>query len=308
MLSIEEEIRKAQEERSKLKSTLQTSKLDESRYDTSIQFGDDGEGSKKPKQKTAKNDGVGKMDDTRARVRSALNSYTAPKDIMDNLPIEEESSTRKKGVEEEDVFKDYKPKTIAEREDEYRARWRKRQLSPPRGVDVPGARSYRDVMIEQQLEREKDELVRKIQKQKREEETKARKSGKSGWDEGSEGQTDTRESDSSSSSREKWVLSVFKSNERIEGPMFLDTRKIISFGRDEKCDVPIAHASCSKRHATVQFKHTGGTLSPYITDLGSTNLTFLNSRKLEPQKAYAINAGDIVKFGGSTREYIFLRE
>jgi len=304
MLSIEEEIRKAQEERSKLKPSLRISDLD--RYDTSIQFGGDESEKKSKQQKTVKSDGVGKMDEARARVRSALNSYTAPKDIMDSLPNESQPSGNQAKSEEEDVFKEYKAKTVAEREDGYRARWRKRQFSPPRGVDVPGARSYRDIMMEQQLEREKDELIRKIQKQKREEETKARKSGKSGWDD--EGDARDRET-SSSSTREKWVLSVFKSNERIQDPILLDpVKKTIYFGRDDSCDVPIAHSSCSKKHASVQFRKTGGVLSPYVTDLGSTNFTFLNSRKVEAHKAYAINAGDVIKFGGSTREYVFLRE
>lgn len=74
----------------------------------------------------------------------ALSSYTAPKHLLESRP---------KADAKEDIdnvihfqcyfnminnslfmqpFQEFKRKTVAEREDEYRARWRKRKLSPPR--------------------------------------------------------------------------------------------------------------------------------------------------------------------------------
>ena len=43
-------------------------------------------------------------------------------------------------------------------------------------------------------------------------------------------------------------------------------------------------------------------------DLHSSNGTFLNGKRLEPNKYYEIWEKDIVKFGHSTRDYVFLTE
>lgn len=55
--------------------------------------------------------------------------------------------------------------TIAERESEYQAQRRDRQLSPERTdafEDKTPARSYKDIMLSQNLDREKDEVLKKI--------------------------------------------------------------------------------------------------------------------------------------------------
>uniref|UniRef100_A0A7S4T2H7 Uncharacterized protein n=1 Tax=Alexandrium monilatum TaxID=311494 RepID=A0A7S4T2H7_9DINO len=77
----------------------------------------------------------------------------------------------------DDPFKDTRSKTIADREDEYRAQRHRRMLSPPRAdpfadeTPAPELQTYKDVMIGQQLDKEKQEVMRKIQKQKEEEAT-----------------------------------------------------------------------------------------------------------------------------------------
>jgi pSer/pThr/pTyr-binding forkhead associated (FHA) protein len=42
-------------------------------------------------------------------------------------------------------------------------------------------------------------------------------------------------------------------------------------------------------------------------DLGSTNGTFLNGKRLESARFYELLPQDVVKFGESTREYVFIR-
>ena len=47
---------------------------------------------------------------------------------------------------------------------------------------------------------------------------------------------------------------------------------------------------------------------PYIIDLGSSNGTYLNNTRIEPQRYYELKEKDVVKFGYSTREYVLLHE
>jgi len=79
----------------------------------------------------------------------------------------------------DDPFKEHtQGKYIADREDEYRAKGRQRMLSPDRAdpfadsTPAPELSTYKDVMIGQQLDKEKREVLLKIQKQKEEEATR----------------------------------------------------------------------------------------------------------------------------------------
>ena len=47
---------------------------------------------------------------------------------------------------------------------------------------------------------------------------------------------------------------------------------------------------------------------PYLIDLGSANKTYLNGREIEDAKYYELKHKDCLKFAGSTREYVLLRE
>jgi len=42
-------------------------------------------------------------------------------------------------------------------------------------------------------------------------------------------------------------------------------------------------------------------------DLESTNGTFVNKKKLEPNKYYELNNYDMINFGMSTRDYILIK-
>lgn len=90
-------------------------------------------------------------------------------------------------------------------------------------------------------------------------------------------------------------------------------------GRERKiADIAIDHPSCSKQHAAFQFRlitsksdEIGKTIKqirPYIMDLGSANGTYLNNKKIEPQRYYELFEKDVLKFGYSSREYVLLHE
>ncbi|CAL5222736.1 g5143 [Coccomyxa viridis] len=112
------------------------------------------------------------MDEREQAVRSRLKTYTAPKSITSEIPLEEGS--------EEPAFK--RPGRITDREDDYRKRRLARMISPTRndafamGDQTPDAsvRTYADVMREQALARERDNTMQNIRdKQRREEEDAA---------------------------------------------------------------------------------------------------------------------------------------
>eukprot|EP00884_Botryococcus_braunii_P022437 jgi/Botrbrau1/8878/Bobra.50_2s0033.1 len=98
-----------------------------------------------------------------------LKSFTAPKELLQKLPVEDAS--------EGDGFK--RPNKIIDREDDYRRRRLERMISPARndafamGDKTPGAevRTYGDIIKAAQLERERDNTLKNIaDKKKREEE------------------------------------------------------------------------------------------------------------------------------------------
>eukprot|EP00042_Codosiga_hollandica_P036363 m.277337 g.277337 ORF g.277337 m.277337 type:complete len:62 (-) comp54872_c0_seq2:116-301(-) len=46
----------------------------------------------------------------------------------------------------------------------------------------------------------------------------------------------------------------------------------------------------------------------FLRVIVSTNGTFINGTKIEPQRYYELREKDVLKFGFSTREYVFLSE
>ena len=43
-------------------------------------------------------------------------------------------------------------------------------------------------------------------------------------------------------------------------------------------------------------------------DLESTNGTFLNSEKIEAARYYELKHGDVLKFAGSSRDYVIMKQ
>lgn len=80
-------------------------------------------------------------------------------------------------------------------------------------------------------------------------------------------------------------------------------------GRLPSCDVVLEHPSISRYHAIVQYR--GGTdgnetLSGlYLYDLGSTHGTLVNKNKIKAKTYYRLKDGFVIKFGGSSRLFIF---
>lgn len=74
------------------------------------------------------------------------------------------------------------------------------------------------------------------------------------------------------------------------------------FGRVELCDFILEHPTISRFHAVLQFKRNG---DAYLYDLGSTHGTFVNNSQVEKGVYVALHVGDVIRFGHSSRLYIF---
>lgn len=47
---------------------------------------------------------------------------------------------------------------------------------------------------------------------------------------------------------------------------------------------------------------------PYVMDLQSANGTYLNNEKIPDSRYIELKAGDVLKFGYSSREYVLLHD
>ncbi|KAJ9683020.1 hypothetical protein PVL29_018849 [Vitis rotundifolia] len=74
------------------------------------------------------------------------------------------------------------------------------------------------------------------------------------------------------------------------------------FGRVDICDFVLEHPTISRFHAVLQFKRNG---AAYLYDLGSTHGTFLNKSQVKKQVYTELHVGDVIRFGLSTRLYVF---
>ncbi|XP_024976780.1 FHA domain-containing protein DDL [Cynara cardunculus var. scolymus] len=116
----------------------------------------------------------------------------------------------------------------------------------------------------------------------------------------------------------RWRLYVFKGGEVLNEPLYVHRQTCYLFGRERRvADIPTDHPSCSKQHAVLQYRQVekeqpDGMLKkeirPYIMDLGSTNGTFINDNRIDPERYYELMEKDTIKFGNSSREYVLLHE
>ncbi|KAF3644366.1 putative protein GAST1-like [Capsicum annuum] len=74
------------------------------------------------------------------------------------------------------------------------------------------------------------------------------------------------------------------------------------FGRVDLCDFVLEHPTISRFHAVLQFKGNG---SSYVYDLGSTHGTFVNKNEVKKRVFVELHVGDVLRFGQSSRLYIF---
>ena len=116
--------------------------------------------------------------------------------------------------------------------------------------------------------------------------------------------------------KQLWRLYVFK-GERIAETLHIHRKSAYLLGKDDRIvDIVLAHESCSKQHAVVQFRcietknaatgHIKSIIRPYIMDLGSVNKTFLNGKEIDDSRYYELREKDSLRFGASTREYVLL--
>ncbi|PVU90213.1 hypothetical protein BB559_004738 [Furculomyces boomerangus] len=73
-------------------------------------------------------------------------------------------------------------------------------------------------------------------------------------------------------------------------------------GRLPNCDFVLDHPSSSRYHAVLQFCDDGGA---YIYDLNSAHRTFINKKVTMPNSLHKLSIGDQIRFGQSSRLYIF---
>lgn len=74
------------------------------------------------------------------------------------------------------------------------------------------------------------------------------------------------------------------------------------FGRVDLCDFVLEHSTISRFHAVIQFKRSG---DAYLYDVGSTHGTFVNKNQVEKRVYVDLHVGDVIRFGQSSRLYIF---
>ncbi|KAF5748898.1 kanadaptin [Tripterygium wilfordii] len=74
------------------------------------------------------------------------------------------------------------------------------------------------------------------------------------------------------------------------------------FGRVDLCDFVLEHPTISRFHAVLQFKRSG---DAYLYDLGSTHGTFINKKQVQKNIFVDLHVGDVVRFGLSSRLYVF---
>lgn len=68
-------------------------------------------------------------------------------------------------------------------------------------------------------------------------------------------------------------------------------------GRARDCHLVLDTDGVSRLHVRLDYEHEQVT----VTDLGSTNGTYVNNQRLEPHKARRLKAGDVVNLGGDCR-------
>ncbi|KAF4617574.1 hypothetical protein D9613_005897 [Agrocybe pediades] len=114
-----------------------------------------------------------------------------------------------------------------------------------------------------------------------------------------------------------WRLYVFKDAEQLE-LLHIHRQSAYLVGRDRLvADIALEHPSCSKQHAVFQYRYvqekdeyggSKGVVKPFVIDLESTNGTFVNDEQIPAARYYELKAGDVIKFGLSTREYVLLHD
>jgi len=80
----------------------------------------------------------------------------------------------------------------------------------------------------------------------------------------------------------------------------LESNKMV-IGRGSGCDICLVDGSISKVHAEISKDHNQVN---NVTDLDSTNGTYLNDRRIKPREQVPLKNGDLLKFGNVILKFI----
>ncbi|KAJ1258986.1 hypothetical protein BS78_10G118400 [Paspalum vaginatum] len=88
----------------------------------------------------------------------------------------------------------------------------------------------------------------------------------------------------------------------IVGQLDVSKKGAYMFGRIDMCDFVLEHPTVSRFHAVLQFRNDG---KVFLYDLGSTHGSFVNKSQVKKKLYTEIHVGDVIRFGQSSRLYIF---
>ena len=91
-------------------------------------------------------------------------------------------------------------------------------------------------------------------------------------------------------------MKIFFKQGHKNGDVYTLSPPGISFGRELDNDIILSQAGASRYHSKLIWKNGEW----YIRDLGSTNGTYLNGEKIEPEKDIKLKNGDIIRIGTQT--------
>ncbi|CAM0914152.1 unnamed protein product [Alopecurus aequalis] len=98
-----------------------------------------------------------------------------------------------------------------------------------------------------------------------------------------------------------FFLEVIKSGQSFE-KLDVSKKGAYMFGRIDLCDFVLEHPSISRFHAVLQFRNDG---EVFLYDLGSTHGSSINKTQIKKKIYTKIHVGDIIRFGQSSRLYLF---
>ncbi|KAF9585415.1 Kanadaptin [Lunasporangiospora selenospora] len=100
---------------------------------------------------------------------------------------------------------------------------------------------------------------------------------------------------------QQFFFEVIKNGVIVETIM-VPEKEFLVIGRLPMCDIEMEHPSLSRYHAVIQFKSNGDC---YIYDMNSSHGTRLNKNRIPAGMHVTLKPGDQLKFGESTRIYLF---
>ncbi|XP_051202368.2 uncharacterized protein [Lolium perenne] len=98
-----------------------------------------------------------------------------------------------------------------------------------------------------------------------------------------------------------FFLEVIKSGQSFQ-KLDVSKKGAYMFGRVDLCDFVLDHPSISRFHAVLQFRNDG---EVFLYDLGSTHGSSINKTQIKKKLYTKIHVGDIIRFGQSSRLYLF---